>query len=213
MTTREPPSTISGLKTKYFQHVLDVSSTEPSLSSSSSSEAAVRWDQPTRRTECTCRTTMMGCTCWGDTKEAYPSDEDAPSTTHVLRTPPPVPSSSDALAKEALSILSQAEKDRIILLMHAKLRHLSHRAEDARSVSERKVCCLERAHRDALRERMLSEQRLREELRQWKHHHPEVAELRLENQRLREEKDHSQRQYLAVLGKLARRHTLLKKSL
>lgn len=41
-------------------------------------------------------------------------------------------------------------------------------------MSERKVCCLERAHRDALRERMLSEQRLREELRQWKHHHPEV---------------------------------------
>ncbi|CAN0544823.1 unnamed protein product [Ectocarpus sp. 12 AP-2014] len=210
MTTREPPSSISGLKTKYFQHVLDVSSTEPLLSasssssSSSSSEAAVCRDQPTRRTECTCRTMMMGCTCCGDTKEAYPSDEDAPSTTHVLRTPPPLPSSSDPLAKEALSILSQAEKDRIILLMHAKLRHLSHRAEGARSVSARKVCYLEREHRDALRERMLSEQRLREELRQWKYHHPE---------RLREEKDHSQRQYLAVLGKLARRHTLLKTSL
>ncbi|CAM9561532.1 unnamed protein product [Ectocarpus fasciculatus] len=207
MSTREPPSSISGLKTKYFQHVLDVSPTEPSLSSSSSpsssSEAAVRWDQPTSRTECTCRDTRMGCACCGDTKGAYPSDEDAPPRTHDLRTPPPIPS-SDALAKEALSILSQAEKDRIILLMHAKLRHLSHRAEDARSVSERKVCCLERAHRDALRERMLSEQRLREELRQWKHHHPE---------RLREEKDHSQRQYLAVLGKLARRHTMLKKTL
>lgn len=33
---------------------------------------------------------------------------------------------------------------------------------------------LERAHRDALRKRMLSEQRLREELLRWRHHHPEV---------------------------------------
>lgn len=46
--------------------------------------------------------------------------------------------------------------------------------EEAGAVSEHTVARLERAHRDALREHMLSEQRLREELLRWRHHHPEV---------------------------------------
>lgn len=49
--------------------------------------------------------------------------------------------------------------------------------EEVRTVSERTVAGLERAHRDALREQMLSEQRLREELLRWRHHHPEVKSL------------------------------------
>lgn len=50
----------------------------------------------------------------------------------------------------------------------------SGRVKEATTFSERRVSDLERGHRDVLRERMLSEQRLREELLLWRHYHPEV---------------------------------------
>lgn len=50
----------------------------------------------------------------------------------------------------------------------------SCRIEEATTFSERRASDLERAHRDVLRGRAQSEQRLREELLQWRHYHPEV---------------------------------------
>eukprot|EP00904_Undaria_pinnatifida_P004863 jgi/Undpi1/1506/HiC_scaffold_11.g04896.m1 len=82
-------------------------------------------------------------------------------------------------------MLCPAEKDEVILQMHAKLRHLTDRLEEVIAFSERTLSCLERTHEDALRERLaseqrlrremiLSEQRLRQELHGWRHQHPEA---------------------------------------
>ncbi|CAM9324347.1 unnamed protein product [Hapterophycus canaliculatus] len=193
---KERPSSLSGLKANYLRHILDVSPAAPSSNDHTPHAGS--------RAGCTCRPTVE-CTC--SEAEQYTSDEDCtcgraePSWTSRLAPQPPP---SETLAQEALGLLSPAEKDEMILQMHNKLRLLSRRVEDMRAASERKVCCQERANRDTIRERMLSEQRLRQGLLQWKHHHPEIAELRLENSRLRADKDQSQRQYLAVLAKLTR---------
>eukprot|EP00903_Cladosiphon_okamuranus_P006059 g5974.t1 len=203
---------LSGLKAKYFQHILDLSPTVSSSSSSSSpssSEGCIRrgrgWPSTTECC-CPCQPRMEECTCPRD-DEQYPSDKTARRAGPVR---PGLAPPNDALAEEALSILSPGEKNELILHMHDKLRHLSGLIEEASTASERTVARLERAHRDALRGEMLSAQRLREELLRWRHDHPEVATLREENARLRDENHHSRRQYLAVLEKLVRRKKLLK---
>eukprot|EP00752_Nemacystus_decipiens_P007595 g6787.t1 len=164
------PSIISGLKAKHFQHILDLSQGDFSSSqSSSSSEGNVRQGRPTTpECTCPCRPRVEESTC---PRDEHPRDITASGIGHV-RAPLHLPDDG-ALAEEALGMLSPAEKDEVILRMHAKLRHLGGLVEEASTTSARTAARLARTHTDALREQMLSEQRLNEELLRWRHHHPE----------------------------------------
>ncbi|CAM9353349.1 unnamed protein product [Sphacelaria rigidula] len=110
----------------------------------------------------------------------------------------------DALAAEALGMLCEVEKDRILMQMHERIRQLTGRVEEVTSFSESAISRLQRVHEVSLREHEDCEHQLREDLDMWQHHHPKVEELLRENNRLREQSDRSKRDYLVALMKLTR---------
>ncbi|CAM9861723.1 unnamed protein product, partial [Scytosiphon promiscuus] len=106
------PTTLSGLKLNYFKHIQDM---PPAATPPEDRTPRVR-----SRAACTCRV-MAGCTC---SEAEFATDEECTcrGAEQTSRAPRLAPQPSEALAEEALGMLSPADKDEIILQMHAKLR-------------------------------------------------------------------------------------------